>query len=183
MCARRQRGSHLMSRSSAADRCCSPDLLTERQAADALGVSIDTLRRERKRRRIGYIMIGGRPRYTDRQLAAYISLREVKPCDENSNQLAPDKSATTGSAGGRIAPCGAERGSTPTLDRRAEHRSALMILQPPASRSRNGSQPTSAPIEPQPNEITLARVFVRYYERHGKHIIGAEAQRVSLAMM
>jgi hypothetical protein len=34
-----------------------------------------------------------------------------------------------------------------------------------------------------PNEITLARVFVRYYERHGKHIIGAKAQRVSLAMM
>src|ERR1700733_2945718 len=94
-----------------------PRLLSERQAADALGVSIATLRRERKRRHIGYIMIGGRPRYTDRHLAAYISVREVKPCDENSNQIAPDRSATTVSAGGRIAPCGAERGSTPSLDR------------------------------------------------------------------
>ena len=34
-----------------------------------------------------------------------------------------------------------------------------------------------------PNDITLARVFARYHERHGKHIVGAEAQRVSLAMM
>ena len=34
-----------------------------------------------------------------------------------------------------------------------------------------------------PNEITLARVFVRYHKRHGKHVIGAEAQRVSLAMI
>jgi hypothetical protein len=117
-----------------------PHLLTEQQAADALGVSIDTLRRERKRRRIGHVMIGRRPRYTHWQLAEYVSIREVKPCDEDSNQLAPDKSATTGSASGGIAPCGAEHGSTPTLDRRAEHRSALMILQKRGPRSRGGSQ-------------------------------------------
>jgi len=34
-----------------------------------------------------------------------------------------------------------------------------------------------------PREITLARVFARYYERHGQHIIGSGAQRISLAMM
>ena len=124
-----------------------PHLLTERQAAVALCVSIDTLRRERQRRRIGYILIGGRPRYTVRQLEAYIASREVKPCDEDSNQLAPDKLATTGLAGGPIARSGAERGLTPTLDRRAEHRLALMILQPLESHSPNGSQRMSAPTE------------------------------------
>jgi integrase len=35
----------------------------------------------------------------------------------------------------------------------------------------------------EPTDITLARVFARYHERHGKHVVGAEAQRVSLAMM
>ena len=35
----------------------------------------------------------------------------------------------------------------------------------------------------QPADLTLARVFARYQERHGRHVIGAEAQRVSLAMM
>jgi hypothetical protein len=115
-------------------------LFPEREAARILGISPDTLRRERKRGRIGYVMIGRRPRYAHWQLAEYVSLREVKPCDENSDQLAPDKSPTTGSAGGRIAPCGAERGSTPSLDRRAEHLSALTILQKPGSRSRGGSQ-------------------------------------------
>jgi integrase len=35
----------------------------------------------------------------------------------------------------------------------------------------------------EPREITLARVFARYYERHGQHLVGASAQRISLAMM
>jgi integrase len=33
------------------------------------------------------------------------------------------------------------------------------------------------------HQITLARIFSRYYERRGKHVVGAEAQRVSLAMV
>ena len=34
-----------------------------------------------------------------------------------------------------------------------------------------------------PNGVTLGRVFARYHERHGRHRIGAAAQRVSLAMI
>jgi hypothetical protein len=39
-----------------------PKLFSERAAAEALGISIDTLRRERKRARIAHIMIGSRIR-------------------------------------------------------------------------------------------------------------------------
>jgi hypothetical protein len=70
-----------------------PRLLTERQAAVALGVSIETLRRERKRRRIGYAMTAERPRYTDQHLAAYLSAREVQPCDESNNLTGLGRSA------------------------------------------------------------------------------------------
>ncbi len=64
-------------------------LLTERQAAAALGVSTDTLRREGKRRRVGYAMIAGRPRYTEQHLAAHIHAQEVKPCNESDNPTVP----------------------------------------------------------------------------------------------
>src|SRR5215469_5418797 len=30
-----------------------------------------------------------------------------------------------------------------------------------------------------PHQITLARIFLRYYERQGKHVVGAKAQKVS----
>lgn len=40
-----------------------PRPIKERVAAEALGVSIDTLRRERHRGRIGYVVVAGRPRY------------------------------------------------------------------------------------------------------------------------
>jgi hypothetical protein len=121
-----------------------PRLLTERQAAVALGVSIETLRRERKRRRIGYAMIAERPRYTDQHLAAYLSAREIQPCDESNNLTGRGRSANIGSAGAPTAPCGAEPGSTPGHDKLAEHRSALATLQPQASRLRSGL-PTTSP--------------------------------------
>jgi integrase len=35
----------------------------------------------------------------------------------------------------------------------------------------------------EPKDITLARIFVRYQERHGQHLVGAGSQRISLAMM
>ncbi len=34
-----------------------------------------------------------------------------------------------------------------------------------------------------PRDVTLGRTFGRYYERHGRYLAGAEAQRVSLAMI
>lgn len=40
-----------------------------------------------------------------------------------------------------------------------------------------------APQRAEPAEITVARAFARYFERHGQHVIGADAQRRSLAQM
>ena len=40
-----------------------------------------------------------------------------------------------------------------------------------------------ASVRAEPKEITVARVFVRYQERHGQHLVGAGSQRISLAMM
>jgi hypothetical protein len=57
-----------------------PKLLTEHQAADVLGVSVDTVRRERRRQRIAHTSIGGRIRYIEKHLADYIQSNEVAPC-------------------------------------------------------------------------------------------------------
>lgn len=40
-----------------------------------------------------------------------------------------------------------------------------------------------APQRAEPAAITVARIFARYFERHGRHVIGADAQRRSLAQM
>jgi integrase len=34
-----------------------------------------------------------------------------------------------------------------------------------------------------PRDVTIARIFVRYQEKHGQHLVGAGSQRISLAMM
>jgi hypothetical protein len=114
-----------------------PELLHERQAAERLGMSADTLRRIRSRGEIAYFKIGGRPKYTEKHILDYLTRNEVPACpksqtNDNSN------SGRTGSANAQIAPNGAEHGSMPTRDRLAEHRSALMILKPQSSRSPNG---------------------------------------------
>jgi excisionase family DNA binding protein len=111
--------------------------LTERQASEALGVSIDTLQRLRKRRAIRYRKIGGRFRYTEEDLAAYIE-STVQPCLSEASD--PEKSAAIGSAGGPTAAPGAGLGTTPKprADRRAEYLSAQTILSRPSSGSRRG---------------------------------------------
>lgn len=123
-----------------ADPTSFPRLMKEREAAAALGVSIDTLRRERQRGRIGYAVVGGRPRYLERHLAAYLDQQDVKPCE--SEPTARAKSATTGSLSGPTPPCGVAPGSMLLPDRQAAHRLALTILQPPASPSPDGSHST-----------------------------------------
>src|SRR5437016_6079748 len=65
-----------------------PRLLTEQEAARHLGISVDTLQLERKDRRIGYVMIRRRLRYTEQHLAAYIQSRSVNPCDEGESPSA-----------------------------------------------------------------------------------------------
>ncbi len=58
-----------------------PALLTEREAAERLRRSIDTIRRERRRGRIGYTRIGRRVFYTDAQLLHYLERQETKPAE------------------------------------------------------------------------------------------------------
>ena len=108
-----------------------PKLLFEGEAAKALGVSEDTLKRLRKSGKIGYTRIGKRVRYTTAHLAAYIESGSVEPC-EDSKPNGSGKSGNTGSVNGPIAPCGAEPGSTGNLDRSAAHRSAQSILSKPS---------------------------------------------------
>ena len=45
-----------------------PRLLSEEQVAAALGCSPDTVRRERKRGRLGFTKVGGRIRYAEDQM-------------------------------------------------------------------------------------------------------------------
>ena len=40
-----------------------------------------------------------------------------------------------------------------------------------------------APVRAAPADLTIARAFVRYFDRHGRHLVGAGAQRISLALM
>ncbi|MBU8539495.1 helix-turn-helix domain-containing protein [Roseomonas tokyonensis] len=126
-----------------------PELLTEAEAAKRLGVSAATMQRERKRRRIRHVIIGGRPRYTADHLAEYLTAQEVAPCRE-ADTSTPARSPAIGLASGRTAGSGAGPGTILTLDRLAEHRSALTILQPQKSRLPSGSPRTSPPSAPSP---------------------------------
>jgi excisionase family DNA binding protein len=104
-----------------------PRLLTEGEAADALGVSVDTVRRERKADKIRHTVIGGRVRYTENHLVAYIEAGERGACtagaiSESANSVA------IGSQSGLTAQLGAAPGSISEADRRLAHRSAQMIL-------------------------------------------------------
>ena len=98
-----------------ADVATLPKLYTEAEAAEELGVSVATLRRERKRRRIGFKRIGQRKvKYTDAHLAEYLERQDVEPCpDETSGS---GKSADTGSPARPSPPTGKSPGSTPTPD-------------------------------------------------------------------
>lgn len=56
-----------------------PKLFLEREAAEYLRCSTDTLCRERKRGLIGYTRVGGRVRYTEEQLIQYLRNQKVGP--------------------------------------------------------------------------------------------------------
>ncbi|NHO29296.1 helix-turn-helix domain-containing protein [Acetobacter farinalis] len=111
-----------------------PQLLTDRELARELRVSVDTIRRLRRRRLIGFVIVGGRPRFTAEHIAEYLSAQERKPCRQNDT-----KSEDTGLANVTTAQYGAAPGSIRTLDRRAAHHLALKALKRPRSGLRNGS--------------------------------------------
>jgi excisionase family DNA binding protein len=103
-----------------------PRLLSERESAAALGVSIETLRRLRRAGAITFTRIGGRIRYTEDHLLAYIE-KETRACRENP-QTDPARSGISGSADGPTPPPGAAPGSIHNLDRQSAHRLAQRIF-------------------------------------------------------
>ncbi|NVN30598.1 helix-turn-helix domain-containing protein [Endobacter medicaginis] len=110
-----------------------PRLMKEREVAVELGVSIDTVRRLRKRGEIGHTKIGDRLRYTPEHVQAYLAAGEVAPCPR-----VVSRSVNTGSTSEPVPTTGAGAGSTETRARHAAHHSALATLRPPRSNSRNG---------------------------------------------
>ncbi|MDN4481861.1 helix-turn-helix domain-containing protein, partial [Demequina muriae] len=77
-------------------------LFSEPEVADYLGISTITLARYRKAGKIGCIMIGPTPKYTEHHITAYL---EAQQCNVSS-------SAFTGSNDAKARPTGSGRGAT-----------------------------------------------------------------------
>lgn len=110
-----------------------PALLTERQAAERLGISLSTLQRLRRLGDVSFIQIGRLIKYQEAQLADYL---EASTCSRKSGR---DNSENIGFQSARIPRAGAGHGSTPTLDRRAAKALALQTLKKPSNNSLGGS--------------------------------------------
>lgn len=90
-----------------------PKLYTEREVADYLEVSIETVRRERRRGNISHTKIGKKIRYTQQHIQEYL---HEQTCPANDS-----KSETTGSQSGQTAQSGAQPGSTTLVDKQNVH--------------------------------------------------------------
>ena len=105
-----------------------PPLYLEAEAAEYLGISLATLRRERDRNNISYRKIGNRIKYTVPDLEEYIEKRRVS-CKINSTL---DKSENTGSPSGKDRTPGAEPGSITVHDKHAAHHLAQLTFKKPS---------------------------------------------------
>jgi hypothetical protein len=103
--------------------------IDERAVADRWGVSIYTVRRERKRGKVKAKRIGGRWQYREDWLREYED-------QEDTLCLSTSGSENGSSTSGPTAPTGVSVGSIQQLDRRDVHRSAQQIFKSP----RSGSQ-------------------------------------------
>ncbi|WP_337054040.1 helix-turn-helix domain-containing protein [Pseudoxanthomonas sp. USHLN014] len=106
---------------SAAERL--PELMTEAEAASYLGVAEVTLRRIRKREKIGYIRIGSKPKYTESHLLKFLEQQTCQPASA---------SATTGSNSEKDRASGSGRGAT-----RQDASSALRLAQETLTRQKS----------------------------------------------
>ncbi|MFZ5616215.1 MAG: helix-turn-helix domain-containing protein [Pseudomonadota bacterium] len=110
-----------------------PSLLTEREAAARLGISLSMLQRLRRLGEVSFIQIGRLIRYRETQLTDYL---EASTCPRKSGR---DNSENTGFQSAKIPRIGAGHGSTPILDRRAAKALALQTLRKQSSNSPDGS--------------------------------------------
>ncbi|MCA8889643.1 MAG: helix-turn-helix domain-containing protein [Parvularculaceae bacterium] len=109
-----------------------PQLLTEREAAARLGVSLSTLQRLRRIGQVAFIKIGRLVKYREEHLAEYL---EASTCPR-SNVSA--NSEISGSRKGEIRRTGAAPGSTLKLDRHDVKALALQTLRTHRNSSRAG---------------------------------------------
>ena len=105
-----------------------PKLMTEKEAAKKLSISVPTIRRERGRERISFRRVGGSIKYTEADLIEYLDNGRV-PCKTSST---PDKSENIGCHSEKDRMPGAERGSTSVHDRQGAHRLAQMTFGKPS---------------------------------------------------
>ena len=110
-----------------------PKLYTVDDVASYLDVSVDTVRREVKRGKLGYTRIGGRMRFTEDQITGYVGNQRSDPCESESKD--GHKLVGAGSPNAETAVFGAEHGLTPKQDRHVVHRSAQQIFSKPNSSS------------------------------------------------
>lgn len=101
-----------------------PILLTEKEAAEKLFISLATIRREMQREKIAYRRIGGSIKYTESDLIEYLDNGRV-PCKTSNT---PDKSESIGCQSEKDRTPGAEPGSTSVHDKQSAHRLAQMTF-------------------------------------------------------
>ena len=101
-----------------------PNLFTEREVADFLRVSVDTIRRERKSKRIGCVYVGHRVFILDVQLLEYLTCQQSEPTGKG-------RSESTGSHNVLTARYGVALGTTQKPDRHAAHQLAQQIFGKP----------------------------------------------------
>src|SRR5690606_36399004 len=116
-----------------------PRLYTEREAAEILGISLATLRRERDRGKIRHRRFGARTiKFTETDTADYLEAAARGRTWEDEASEALCGSGNTSSTGEGIARTTMLSGTTAKPDRQLALHSALMTLSPPKSSSRGG---------------------------------------------
>ena len=154
-----------------------PRRFTDHQAAAELDVSVDTVRRERRRGKLGYLRVGRKIFITEDQLRDYLARQSVEPCHESND---PVKSPATGSAGAQTAMPGAGPGSTRLPDKHVTHRSAQSDFRQ-AELKLAAWVAKHADIRHQhPADLPLATVLTRYWLGHAKNLPSAEQARIEL---
>ncbi|WP_366553310.1 helix-turn-helix domain-containing protein [Aquibaculum sediminis] len=123
-----------------------PTLLSERQAAEALGVSIDTVRRARQRGEIRASFIGRRWKYRAEWIEDFIDRRALQWQGEGETAF---RSAPTGCPAAPAPPPGTAPGSIRRPARPAEPPLAQTISRPPSSPSPPGSRPMGSCATPR----------------------------------
>jgi excisionase family DNA binding protein len=128
-----------------------PRRFTDQEAADLLGVHVDTVRRERWRGKLGFTRFGRRVFITEHHIARYLTEQEVEPCRSD------DDKARSGSASDPAPTSGTQRGSTPVLDRRGAAALARATFARPKSNLRDSSLSDRAPETSTPKMLPSPR--------------------------